>query len=518
MIISQAKHLIILVIVPFLFSLMNAQVIYQRERSSLEQYFDSDLRRGNSDDIKVGLVLSGGGARGITHIGVLRGFEKYNLPIDLIVGTSMGSVIGGFYAAGMSIDQLESSIREINWDDIFSDQTERKNLFVGQKAINDRYLISIRFEGLSAFIPTSLTSGQKILSIINEQLYKTTYPVVHNFDRLKIPFRAIATDLISGKRLVIGEGDLAEAINASVAIPLLFSPVVWKDKLLVDGGLSANFAVDAARSLGMDIVIVVDSTSPLRKREELEAPWEIADQVTSIMMQSTNAEQIQYADLVIKPNIEGIGSTDFEKLDAMILQGEKAVDDLAPRLFDLTERDEANEIYYRYDSLRLRTKQGQIFQRETGRLFAANTDSITLDKIQIDLDNLYSTGIYKYVSAAMSVQENRHILEYTLESYAEISNVVIENQTLFTDSTLMELIPFDPGKPLNIKQIQRGLNEIKQLYRDQGYALMQLRNIHFDDITGILSLTVNEGILDQISIEGNEITNDLTILREFPLN
>ncbi|MCK4560638.1 MAG: patatin-like phospholipase family protein, partial [Calditrichia bacterium] len=198
------------------------QVLYERVQTDLFSSISKLYSEKDRHRIKVGLVLSGGGARGITHIGVLRGFEKYNIPIDLIVGTSIGSVIGGFYAAGLAVNQVEESMKSIDWDDMFSDDTDRQNLFVGQKAINDRYLVSIRFDGMRAFIPTSLTSGQKILSIITEQLYKTDFPAVYNFDELKIPFRAIATDLISGQRLVIGKGDLAEAINASVAVPLLF--------------------------------------------------------------------------------------------------------------------------------------------------------------------------------------------------------------------------------------------------------------------------------------------------------
>ena len=495
------------------------QVLYERVQSDISSNIHALNRSKKSERLKVGLVLSGGGARGITHIGILRGFEKYSIPIYLIVGTSIGSVVGGFYAAGLSVGQLERSMKSINWDDMFSDHTDRQNLFVGQKAINDRYIVNIRFDGLSAFIPTSLTSGQKILSIITEQLYKTDFPAVYNFDELKIPFRAIATDLVSGQRLVISQGDLAEAINASVAVPLLFSPVVWDKMLLVDGGLSANFAVDVARSLGMDIVIVVDSTSPLRKRDELQAPWEIADQVTSIMQQSTNEEQKQLADLVIKPDIKEIGSTDFDKIDDMISKGERAVDNLATQLYALTELQvsEETEISFKYDRFDLQSTYLPDSENGSHYLYAENKNSITLAMMKNDIDNLFAKGIYQSVKAAIDTSGPESILEYLLDANDVIKSISFENNTLFTDSVLKAELVEMINKPLNYNLLRLGLNNVKKLYRSQGYTLIHLRGIHLDESNGNFTIDINEGRISEIKIEGNEISNDYVISREFPL-
>jgi len=494
------------------------QVLYERVQSDLYSSINKLYSDKGSQRLKVGLVLSGGGARGITHIGVLRGFEKYNIPIDLVVGTSIGSVIGGFYSAGLTVDQLEESMKSIDWDEMFSDDTERQNLFVGQKAINDRYLINIRFDGLRAFIPTSLTSGQKILSIITEQLYRTDFPAVYNFDELNIPFRAIATDLISGQRLVIGQGDLAEAINASVAVPLLFSPVVWDKMLLVDGGLSTNFAVDVAKSLGMDIVIVVDSTSPLRKRDELQAPWEIADQVTSIMQQSKNEEQKQLADLVIKPDISDIGSSDFTKIDELIIDGELAVDHLATQLYALTETNNSEEpqVSLKYDRFDIHSTYLPDSENGSHYLYAENKNTITLTMMKNDIDNLFSRGIYQSVKASIDTSGPNSILEYLLDANDILKSISFENNTLFTDSVLNNVLDNQLNQPLNYNLLRKGLNEIKQLYRSKGYALIRLREIHFDPAIGDLKVNIEEGIISDIRIEGNEISNDLIILREFP--
>ena len=495
------------------------QVLYEREQTDLfssigKLYSEKDRHR-----IKVGLVLSGGGARGITHIGVLRGFEKYNIPIDLIVGTSIGSVIGGFYAAGLPVNQVEESMKSIDWDDMFRDDTDRQNLFVGQKAINDRYLVSIRFDDMRAYIPTSLTSGQKILSIITEQLYKTDFPAVYNFDELKIPFRAIATDLISGQRMVIGKGDLAEAINASVAVPLLFSPVVWDQMLLVDGGLTANFAVDEAKSLGMDVVILVDSTSPLRERDELQAPWEIADQVTSIMQQSTNEEQKNLADLVIKPDIIGIGSTDFDKIDEMIIQGELAVDNLATQLYALTESNNSEEpqVSFQYDRFDLNSSYMPDSENVSNYLYAENKNSITMTMMKNDINNLFSRGIYQSVKASIDTSGPESVLEYLLDANDVLKSISFENNTLFADSILNNMLNNQLNQPLNYNFLRQGLNEVKQMYRSKGYALIHVRGTQFDPSSGELTVNIKEGIISDIRIEGNEISNDFIILREFPV-
>ena len=496
----------------------HAQVLYEKEQPDLYSLITHTGTKSDQNRLRVGLVLSGGGARGIAHIGVLKGFEKHNIPIDLIVGTSFGSVIGGYYAAGLTVEQLEKSIRNVNWDDIFTDDTERQNLFVGQKAIKDRYLINIRFDGLHAYIPSSLTSGQKILTLITNELYKTKFPSVYDFDDLTIPFRAIATDLISGKRVIIGKGDLAEAINASAAVPLLFSPVVWDNMLLVDGGLSSNFAVDAAKLLGMDVVVVVDNTSPLRRREELQAPWEIADQVTSIMMQSTNIEQMSQADLVIKPDLEGIGSTDFDKIEEMIVKGEIAVDKMAMKLKALMahQRLKKPEIQYNFDEFRLSSINSPE-EIDPFWLHASKEKSITRSLLKKDMDYLFTQGIYNSVKASLDSLEAANTLTYFLNANCKLRQVIFEGHTLYTDSTLISLLNHQPEQILNYNYIHKGLNDIKQLYRNDGYALIRFKKANFDQLSGKLYVAIDEGRIEKINIEGNKVSKDLIILREFPL-
>ena len=500
----------------FLISSLCAQEnIYEREMGSLFSFFQSDYAKSTTRRPRVGIVLSGGGARGISHVGVLKGLEKHGIPVDLIVGTSMGSVVGGFYAAGYSAADLQSIIRKIDWDNIFSDATERENLFLGQKVESDRYLINLRFEGLSAYLPTSLSSGQRILSIISDRLYRAEFQAISDFDNLKIPFRSIATDLISGRRVVLSQGDLAEAINASVAVPLLFAPVKWNDMMLVDGGLSSNFAVDVARNNGMDIVIVADLTSPLRKKDELSAPWEIADQVTTIMMQSQYKEQLPLANIVIRPNLEGIGSSDFSKIDEMINLGEAAVDSIADQLKAITSgssEHQSAEIYYvsRFDK---KYTDGNDIQVSDAPLLASKEKQVTRAMIKKDVDLLFSQGTYNKIYAHLSDSA----LIYTFSPNAELQKIIIRGNTVYPESLLVNSFTHQLNKQLNYNLICSDITNVRARYKKNGYVLMRYKDIIFDTVTGYLYITIDEGIIKSIKTAGNIITEDFVILREFPV-
>ncbi len=488
--------------------------IFTYRMPDLQALTRSKYTSSQSKSPRIGLILSGGGARGIAHVGVLRALEKYNIQIDMIVGTSMGSVVGGFYAAGYTADELEEIVRNIEWDNIFSDETSRENLFLGQKLEKDRYLLNIRFEGFSANIPTSFTSGQRILSIISEKLSGANLQMIYNFDDLKIPFRAVATDLISGKRVVLSKGDLAEAINASTAVPLLFAPVSWDSLWLVDGGVSSNLPVDVARSNGMDIVIAVDITSPLRNRTELSAPWEIADQVTTIMMQKQYQQQVEMADILVKPDLEEIGSSDFDKFDILIQRGEQAVDSIASSLLNLID-DNAEETldqayFVRKTELFIDTNKINDFAEFS--LSEQKEGYHTKSSLRYDADRLINSGDYKEVKISYSDS----ILSYHLYQFPFISGINIKGNQILPDSVIKPLFePLIPGR-LNYKLLANQLEQIKTHYTINGYTLMHFDSLYMDTEHSEIDIKINEGIIDSIAIIGNKITRDFVIMREFP--
>jgi len=182
---------------------------------------------------KIGLVLSGGGARGFAHIGTLKLLDSLKIPIDYIAGTSMGGIIGALYAVGYSGKEIEKIVRSTNWKEIFSDSPARNKQPFVKKATSGRYLVSLPVKGILPSIPSGLIKGQKVFQILSKLIY--AYQNVSDFNKLPIPFNCVATDIVSGKEVILNHGSLALAIRATMSIPTIFTPVEWGDSLLVDG-------------------------------------------------------------------------------------------------------------------------------------------------------------------------------------------------------------------------------------------------------------------------------------------
>src|SRR5215469_1985488 len=203
---------------------------------------------------RIGLVLSGGGARGAAHVGVLKVLEELHIPIDAIAGTSMGAVVGGLYASGLNPREIESIMTSLNWQDAFSDKPPREDLTFRRKQEDQNFLVKFPFgiRGGKIQLPKGLIQGQKL----NQILRRLTLPVaaITNFDGLPTPFRAVATDLETGEAVILKSGDLTTAMRASVSAPGVFAPVEREGRLLVDGGLANNVPVDIARAMGVDVL------------------------------------------------------------------------------------------------------------------------------------------------------------------------------------------------------------------------------------------------------------------------
>ena len=212
---------------------------------------------------KIGLVLSGGGAKGAAHIGVLKVIEKNNIPINYIAGTSIGAYVGGLYALGYRVAEIEKIMLNLPWDDSYSDFIPRVLLSVNNKELNDQYNIALRlgFSDGKFKSPSGLLLGQSAGSLLK---YSTDVVAkFDSFDHLAIPYRAVASDLVSAKAVVLDKGSITQAMRASAAVPGVVEPVTIDGKLLVDGGITNNMPVDVVKAMGADIVIAVDIGSPL---------------------------------------------------------------------------------------------------------------------------------------------------------------------------------------------------------------------------------------------------------------
>jgi len=293
------------------------------------------LSDGNPGRPRIGLVLSGGGARGAAHIGVLKVLEENHIPIDAIAGTSMGAVVGGLYATGLSAADVERVMTSVDWQDAFRDRPARTDLNFRRKQEDQNFLVKfpLGLKGRRFRLPRGLVQGQKLTQILRS----LTLPVaqIQSFDDLAIPFRAVATDIVTGERVVLDHGDLTTAMRASLSAPGVFAPVDLDGRMLVDGGISSNLPVDVAREMGVDILIVVDCGFPLLELGKLESVATVSNQMLAILIRHNTALQrktLTDRDIVIDPALGDFSSLDFTEHEKAMDIGEAAARAVLGRL------------------------------------------------------------------------------------------------------------------------------------------------------------------------------------------
>ncbi|MFM0740837.1 patatin-like phospholipase family protein [Paraburkholderia xenovorans] len=290
---------------------------------------------GNPDRPPVGLVLSGGGARGYAHLGVLKVLEENRIPVDCIAATSMGAVVGGLYASGMTAKEMESRLASVNLADIAFDVTARADLPQARREDERLYVNSLSF-GFGANgirLPAGLVQGNRVQALLQD--WTSAVPANQPFDRLPIPYRAIATDLRTGQQVVLDQGSLPLAIRASMALPGLFAPTDVNGRTLVDGGLVSNLPVETARDMGAGVVIAVDIGSPLRPLDTLASPADVMQQMIGILINqnvSQQRKQLGAQDVLIEPQLGSMSFTDFASASRAIAVGEAAARTALPTL------------------------------------------------------------------------------------------------------------------------------------------------------------------------------------------
>ena len=383
-----------------------------------------------SNRLKVGLVLGGGGARGAAHIGVLQELERHRIPIDAIAGTSMGAIVGGLYASGMTPDELEQLVTSLDWADALTDMPARKYLSFRRKQDDAQYPIDLEV-GLrdgSLLLPKGVIQGQKLDLILRE----LTIDVSHltDFDDLPIPFRAIASDIERGEPYVMGQGDLARAIRASMSVPGVFAPVRLDDRLLVDGGIVGNLPIDVIREMGVDIIIAVDVEFPLYAADELDSAVTISEQMLTILIRKETLRQIETLgdeDILIRPELGTFASTSFGEIETAIRPGAEAANAASGQLRRLSVDESQYEDY-------LTRHQGQIPQQEplafvrvvhdgrlstdilTSRLDTEVGDAVQPRRLADDAQRLFGLDLYEQVSYKLVTEDSGTGVEFRARS------------------------------------------------------------------------------------------------------
>jgi len=386
------------------------------------------VRSEVTDRPKIGLVLGGGGARGYAHVGVLKKLEEMRIPYDFIAGTSMGAIVGGFLATGMESDELAQVVRDADWDDLFKDKTPRQDLPFRRKGDDDLGLFGPKL-GVgkdSSLLPKGVVSGQKVIFMfesVTSQRVNTS-----DFNQLPIPYRAIATDIVTGDMIVIGEGDLSMAMRASMAVPGVFDPVRRGDALLVDGGLVRNLPVDVARKMGADVVIAVDVGTKLAGKDEINNALAIVYQMSGLLTVKNTEVQIhnlRETDVLIAPDIgDKISSADFSKLDEAIPLGYAAAEAMQ-------------------------------------------------DQLQ------------KYSLSESAYRSWRQQISNCVDGPPQVHFVSLNNQSRFSDAVISDLVTIQPGQTLDLDQMDYDLRQIYALgfIRQARYSIIERDGVHGVEVT-----------------------------------
>lgn len=290
---------------------------------------------------KIGLVLSGGGAKGFAHVGVLKVLEAAGIKIDYIGGTSMGAVIGGLYASGFNATQIDSIVRVTNFDNLLIDYIPRTSKSFYEKRNDELYALILPFDNFKIGAPQSLSKGIFNYNLFNELTFHVRH--IRDFNQLPIPFLCMATDIEIGEQVILDKGVLAQALFASSALPSVFSPVILDGRFLIDGGVNNNYPIEEVRKLGADIIIGVDVQNGLRDREQLKDATKILFQITNLQMIEKMKLNAKNTDIYIKPDIKEYGAVSFEKAKEIILRGEEAAFSVYEKIDQLG--DKSNPYY-----------------------------------------------------------------------------------------------------------------------------------------------------------------------------
>lgn len=367
---------------------------------------------------RVGLVLSGGGARGMAHIGVLEALHDMRVPIDAIAGTSMGAVVGGLYASGLTSAEIRKAFLDVDWRTAFDDSTSRDKLSFRRKEDDQGLLLNFQV-GVGEKrlrVPRGLVQGQKFNLILRALTLETA--TIRDFDALPIPFRAVAADLGTGEEVVMGSGDLVLALRASMAVPGAFSPVEREGRQLIDGSVADNLPVEVARQMGVDRLIVVDIGEPLYDPASLDSPVSITNQVFTILVRKTTEERKKSLgpdDVLLVPEMD-VGPAQFDRFELAVAGGRQAAEEMAPRLAALSVPPAEYERWAarhglprgsdeeairnggpRIAEIEIRPNGGVSPQVILRRMATRPGERLKIEMLRADLDRLYGLGLFDQI-------------------------------------------------------------------------------------------------------------------------
>ncbi|MFB3389964.1 patatin-like phospholipase family protein [Flavobacterium sp. LAR06] len=397
-------------IIVFLTLLFNSQNSFSQEQKQ-----DSVKRP------KIGLVLSGGGAKGFAHIGVLKVLEEAGIKIDYIGGTSMGAVIGGLYASGYNATQIDSIFKQTNFDELINDYIPRSSKNFYGKKNDELYAIVLPFSNFRVGIPEALSKGMYNYNLLSSLTRNVRH--VRDFNKLPTPFLCIATNIETGEEVLLNKGNLVQAMMASSAFPSLFTPVEIDGNLLVDGGVVNNYPIKEVRNLGADIIIGVDVQDDLLKRKNLKNATRILVQITNLQSIDKMKSKIKDTDVYVKPDIRDFGVISFDRGEEIIRKGEEATFAVYEKIKSLV----TEENFYKKPKLKVATDTIEIkkinsdqldnYTKEyiNGKLRFKPGSTITYDDLKTGINNLNATQNFSTISYCLQPNGEKDDLDLVLK-------------------------------------------------------------------------------------------------------
>jgi len=386
------------------------------------------------EDIKVGLVLSGGGAKGLAHIGVLKVLEEAGVRIDYIGGTSMGAMIGALYSSGYSAYELDSIITSFDYTQLMQDKLPRKSKSIYQKGNTEKYAITLPIKNGSIALPSAVSKGQNVFNLLS-QLTEHVHEV-DDFSKLPIPFFCVATNLETGNAEVLETGFLPQAIRASGSFPTLLGPVEIDGKLLTDGGVVNNFPVDIMRQKGIDFIIGVDVQDKLKDKEGLNSAPDILMQIVSFQMYDDVEQKLKETDLYMHPDISNYNVVSFDLTEEIITKGEEVATKQITNLKQIAKRQKAKALNKMSKSLVKKEKlyingikisgnKNYTNEYILGKLNVEEIGYITYKKFNEGINSLSATGNfesinYKFVKNDTGTEIHLHIKEEEISTFLQL--------------------------------------------------------------------------------------------------
>ncbi|MCX6239183.1 MAG: patatin-like phospholipase family protein [Bacteroidia bacterium] len=398
---------------------------------------------------KIGLVLSGGGAKGFAHVGALKVIEEAGIPVDYITGTSVGSIVGGLYALGYDASMLENVIEKQNWKELLSNSFKREYIPAIIKEEQSRYLISLPIETRKISLPAGLLNGQNLMELFTYLSYG--YHDVTDFSKLPVPFECIAADIATGEEVVLNKGFLPKAIRASMAVPAAIAACEIDGRMLVDGGIVNNFPVDRCREMGANIIIGIDIGDDLLTRDKIRSITDVISQLSSLMSIERSEKNRKNVDILIKPDISGFSATSFDTESAKVLmkRGEDAARKMLPQLIRMRDSLGIDPVIKNKRELPDDNESVIVNKIEVegtdktnivsflGKMGIGNDKKVTLQHIRQGISRIYAAGNYESVDFKISGGIKKTINILVKESSTKRLNVGLHYDTDLKASALI---------------------------------------------------------------------------------